>query len=159
MSNGELFFVMLFLCLATVIIGVRLVAKIRVAADTVKKIKFMWLIHIFVCSFLFVPFVAWPIMANPVISAIPAGVELAFSVCIFLHSDVQNRSYVIAFFVSSIVMWICYGYYEYNMQIWARTVTGPIRIDLEVLLPLLYYSMVLLLRLAHRKGCIPGKIA
>lgn len=43
-------------------------------------------------------------------------------------------------------MWMSYGLYEHQMQLWAKTVIAPIRVDLEIVVPLLYYSSLLLFR-------------
>ncbi len=54
--------------------------------------------------------------------------------------DAQYKSLVALFAIASSGLWLCDGVYEYQMHLWAQTVTGPIRIDLLLVAPFLYYS-------------------
>ena len=64
----------------------------------------------------------------------------------YFHVPAQDKPSALIVVVVSTAIWICYGLYEHQMQLWARTVIAPIRLDLEILAPLLYYSSFLLFR-------------
>ena len=109
-----------------------------------KKQGFMWAIHIVVCLFIFIPAVLWPIMAFPVAVAIPATLTMGAALYGCFHVSVEHRANVLIIVVGLPAMWICYALYEQQMQIGA--VMAPVRIDLEIIAPLLYYSNLLLFR-------------
>ena len=40
-------------------------------------------------------------------------------------------------------LWMLYGVYEIRMYYWSQTVTAPIRIDLLLIVPLLYFLLAI----------------
>lgn len=101
---------------------------------------FKAILHFFAFFFLFPPFVLWPVMTIQFLVVIPAVIALFVAFTVFRRIDVQSRWLVALFAIASSGMWLCYGGYEYQMGLWARTVTGPIRIDMFFVMPFLYYS-------------------
>ncbi len=50
------------------------------------------------------------------------------------------------------LLWLAYGIWEWRVQIWARTETAPIRVDLLLVYPLLAILTVWFLLALRRRG-------
>ena len=124
----------------------RLIKRAFARGYRAERRRFIWVLHIFACVFIFVPVVMWQLVAYPAASAIPATLALAIALRRYRHVPLPNKLGGLVVVVVSTAMWISYGLYENQMQLWAKTVIAPIRVDLEVVVPLLYYSSVLLFR-------------
>ena len=74
---------------------------------------------------------------------------LTIAIAAYRHVPTQDKPKALVVVVSSTGMWICYGLYEQAMRLWAQTVDTPIRVDLEIVAPLLYYSSLMLWRFAQ----------
>lgn len=102
--------------------------------------------HLLIGSFIFVPVIMWQLIAFPVASVIPALLTMAAALYGYFHVSVEERVQTLIVVFASTATWICYGLYEHQMAIWARTVIAPIRVDLLIIDPLLYYLSLLLIR-------------
>ena len=108
---------------------------IRHASDRGRSItnkpRFMWILHILACYFIFLPVVMMPIFVDPVASAISEALTLAAALYGYFHVPTRDRPGALIVVVVSTAMWICYWPFEHQMHLWARTVQGPIRMALE----------------------------
>jgi hypothetical protein len=127
----------------------RLIRHASAGNHSSRRPRFMWVLHVLAFIFIFVPVVTWQLIASPSISGLPALLTMITAAYGFFHVSTQNRRTAIVLIVVSTAMWIFYGMYEHQMLLWARTVDTPIRVDLLVLAPLLYYSSLLLIRFAR----------
>jgi hypothetical protein len=127
----------------------RLIRQASGGKHSSRRPRFMWVFHVLAFIFIFVPVVMWQLIASPSISGLPALLTMTTAAYGFFHVSTQNRRAAIVLIVVSTAMWIFYGMYEHQMLFWARTVDTPIRVDLLVLAPLLYYSSLLLIRFAR----------
>ena len=99
---------------------------------------------------IFVPLVMWPLVAFPAASVIPGAAAFAAGLRGYRRVTATDRRRAGVGAAVSTAMWVCYGLYEHQMSLWARTVVAPIRVDLELIAPLLYYSSLVLVRFARR---------
>ena len=85
-------------------------------------------------------------MDRPYLALIPA---LIFGVGYWTSRPEAPKTLLIA-----AVTWALYAGYETYMQAWSKTVTAPIRVDLLLLTPVLYFLTLMALvswwRAAHR---------
>jgi hypothetical protein len=153
----------LSLLAAIVVLGIIMVIMVSLIrkrlSDTEQKLDgkgFKALFHILAFFFLFPPFVLWPVMAIPALVAIPAVIALFVAFVVSRRIDAQSRLLVALFAIASSGLWVCDGIYEYQMRLWAQTVTGPIRIDLLLLMPFLYYSGMSFYHLTKISGIFSG---
>jgi hypothetical protein len=74
-------------------------------------------------------FIKWPYLA-----LLPA---FLFGFCYFV---LRSRSAPIGrrIALSAATSWLLYAVYEWRMFLWSKTVSGPIRVDLLLIAPLLY---------------------
>lgn len=96
--------------------------------------------------FLFGLLVMGPPQVFPVSASVPAILTMAAMLHCRSLVPAEDRQTALVIVLVSTLMWLCYGLYEYQMQQWARTVSGPIRVDLLILGPLLYISTLSLFR-------------
>lgn len=96
--------------------------------------------------FLFGLLVMGPPQVFPVSASVPAILTMAAMLHCRSLVPAEDRQTALVLVLVSTLMWLCYGLYEYQMQQWARTVSGPIRVDLLILGPLLYISTLSLFR-------------
>ncbi len=75
-----------------------------------------------------------PILIFPPLAFIPST---AFFSYFYRYRPRLNRPTTLALLVPA-TLWMVYGVYETRMFYWSQTVSAPIRIDLLLIVPLLY---------------------
>lgn len=80
-----------------------------------------------------------PVLAVPPLAFIPT---VWFAVCYWRRRARLGPGTKIALLVP-VVTWAAYGVYEIRMFYWAKTVIAPIRIDLLLLVPVLYLVLLI----------------
>lgn len=84
-----------------------------------------------------------PLLAYPWMAFFPA---LCFLI-VYVHARPSARkagaSAAVALVLLAAVGWTIYGFYEFHMQSWSRTVHAPIRIDLLFIAPCIYAGTAL----------------
>ena len=79
-----------------------------------------------------------PILAFPPLAFIQAA---AFGVCYYRRRTSGRRGGKLALLLPA-AAWAAYGVYEIRMYYWSKTVVAPIRIDLLLIVPVLYLVLV-----------------
>ena len=74
----------------------------------------------------------------PPLAFVVAGVFLA----LFLNARKRLKS-VNFLLLITVIVWFLYGLWELYMHYWSKTVVAPIRVDLLLIVPLLYLISVL----------------
>ena len=80
---------------------------------------------------LFLPFNIFQMV--PVLAVLPA---LLLAALLFMGNQLKPHRPT-GLVGSCILLWLAYAIWEYRVQIWAETVTAPIRVDLLLLAPFL----------------------
>jgi hypothetical protein len=83
-------------------------------------------------NLLFAPFL--PILAFPPLAFPPAVV---FGACYYCRRSSGRRGGKLTLLLPA-AAWAAYGVYEIRMYYWSKTVVAPIRIDLLLIVPVLY---------------------
>lgn len=80
-----------------------------------------------------------PFLAFPPLAFVPAA---WFGVC-YVRRRVARRRGGAFTLVLPAVVWAIYGVYEIRMYFWMKTVSAPIRVDLLLIVPLLYLLLAI----------------
>ena len=72
---------------------------------------------------------------HPYLALLPAFAFGAVYASLYRKRGAGPRRFVLL----TAVVWVLYAIYEWRMSIWARTVTAPIRVDLLLIAPVLYF--------------------
>ncbi len=86
---------------------------------------------------LFVPMM--PVLIFPALAFIPS---IAFFVYFYRYRPRLNLPTKMALLIPA-TLWMLYAVYEIRMFYWSQTVSAPIRIDLLLIVPLLYFLLAI----------------
>lgn len=78
-----------------------------------------------------------PVLVFPPLAFLPS---IVFVFYFYRHRPHLNLPTRLALLVPA-TLWVLYGGYEIRMYYWSQTVSAPIRIDLLLIVPLLYFLL------------------